>query len=124
MGLYKEGEQMNKKLEEFTHQKYDKSLEDIMDMYDNQPYTKDPDLCSSDKIKLFSGNVMKYYTFQVNRVEPYLVQNQDEAVKERIEEMKRVQTQRMQLAQDEAAAAVEEEMDDIPDVSTEATVEV
>lgn len=114
---------MNKKTEKFTHQKYDKSLEDIMDMYDNQPYTKDPDLCSADKIKLFSGNVMKYYTFQVNRVEAYLVQNQDEAVKERIEEMKRIQTQRMQLAQDKAAAAEEKEMDDISDISTETAKE-
>lgn len=115
---------MNKTTEEFTHQKYDKSLEDTMDMYDNQPYTKDPDLCSADKIKLFSGNVMKYYTFQVNRVEPYLVQNQDEAVKKTIEEMKRVQAQKMQSVQENAAVQdAEEDTTDIPDAETEATAQ-
>lgn len=69
------------------HQKYDKSLEDRIDMYDNQQYKKDPDLCSQDKIKLVSGNMIKYYTFQMNTSQPYVIQTQDDLVKEKIAKM-------------------------------------
>lgn len=56
-------------------------------MYDNQQYKKDPDLISQDKIKLVSGNIIKYYTFQYDTSQPYMIQTQDELVKEKLAHM-------------------------------------
>lgn len=74
-------------MEGLTHQKYDKSLEDNITMYDNQEYKKDSDLITEDKIKLVSGNVVKYYAFHYNASQPYLIETQDDLVKERIAQM-------------------------------------
>ncbi|SET53208.1 hypothetical protein [[Clostridium] polysaccharolyticum] len=78
---------MNQLMEWMTHQKYDKSLEDTITMYDNQEYKKDSDLITEDKIKLVSGNVIKYYAFHYDASQPYLIQTQDDSVKERIAQM-------------------------------------
>lgn len=53
-------------------------------MYDNQRYVKDPDLCSQDKIKLESGNLIKYYTFQYNSSQPYVIDTNDDLMKDKI----------------------------------------
>lgn len=75
---------MNQLLQSDAHKKYDKSLEDKISMYDNEKYKKDPDLCSQDKIKLVSGNLIKYYTFQYNNSQPYVIETNDELMKEKI----------------------------------------
>lgn len=90
-------------------------------MYDRQPYKKDPDLCSADKIKLVSGNVIKYYTFQYNTAQPYLVNTQDDAVKDRLEKMKAEKIQ-YELSLEEAAIAHEEGMETEENLDAEATV--
>ncbi len=56
--------------------KYDASLEFNVLMYDKLPYIKDNNICGPDKIQLFSGNVIKYYSFFQD--EPVCIKNQDE----------------------------------------------
>lgn len=82
-------------------------------MYDNQPYSKDPDLCSSDNIRLVSGNVIKYYNFHYVANEPYIVNTQDDIVKEKLAKMQR------ELAR--KAAILNEEMNKEQDTPAEAT---
>lgn len=79
---------LNQFIQGVTHQKYDKSLEDNMTMYDNQPYKRDYELCNTNNVRLVSGNVMKYYTFQYNRETPYLVNTQDEKTEKMLAAMK------------------------------------
>lgn len=83
-------------------------------MYDNQPYSKDPDLCGSDKIKLVSGNMIKYYSFHYVASEPYIVNTQDDLVKEKLAQMQQ------ELAR--KAAGMNEERNQEQDTPTEATV--
>lgn len=85
-----------------------------MSMYDNQPYIKDPDLCSSDKIRLVSGNMIKYYNFHYVANEPYIVNTQDDIVKEKLAKMQR------ELAR--KSAILNEEMNQEEDTPAEATV--
>lgn len=94
------------------HQKYDKSLEDRIDMYDNQEYKKDPDLCSQDKIKLVSGNMIKYYTFQMNTTEPYIIQTQDDLVKEKLAKLKYEMELKAAKEMEEAKQEEEPEMEE------------
>ena len=63
---------------------YDSTLEDNMTIYDKQPYKKDPDLCGADKVKLVSGNVVKFYTQNYKRTEPFIIDNKDCEIKERL----------------------------------------
>lgn len=106
----KEGEYLNQLTEGVTHQKYDKSLEDKITMYDNQQYRKDPDLITQDKIKLVSGNVMKYYTFQFDTNQPYMIQTQDELMKEKLAlmqyelNMKAAKTKSEEVSNNESSA--------------------
>ncbi|MBR3772584.1 MAG: hypothetical protein IKL07_09980 [Clostridium sp.] len=79
---------MNQLFQGAAHQKYDKSLEEDMIMYDKQPYKKDPDLCNTSTVRLVSGNVMKYYTFQYFWNEPYLIDTQDEKVEKKLSAMR------------------------------------
>lgn len=84
---YKEGEHLNQLMEAVKHQKYDKSLEDRLDMYDRIEYKKDPDLINQGQIKLISGNVMKFYTFHYNPSQPFVIQTRDEQMKEKLAQM-------------------------------------
>ena len=63
---------------------YDSTLEDKTTIYDKQPYKKDPDLCGADKVKLVSGNVVKYNTQNYKPTEPFIINNRDCEIKERI----------------------------------------
>ena len=106
---------MNQSIQGVKHQKYDKSLEDNITMYDNQQYKKDSDLITQDKIQLVSGNVMKYYTFQYNASQPYMIQTKDDLVKEKLAQMQ------YELDLKAARAKVEETSNN--EISSEATVE-
>ena len=41
---------------------YDSSLEYNITMYDNLPYIRDDRFCGADKIAIYSGNVVKYFS--------------------------------------------------------------
>ncbi|SFR68975.1 hypothetical protein [Anaeromicropila populeti] len=56
---------------------YDLSLEDKRTIYDNQPYKRDSDLMSLEKVTKFSGNVIKYYRFNYDKDAPYKVDTKD-----------------------------------------------
>lgn len=88
VGIMKRVRLLNQLMQGTTHEKYDKSLEDNMTMYDNQPYKKDPDLCNTNTVRLISGNVMKFYTFHYNWGEPYLISTQDEKVEKKLAAMR------------------------------------
>jgi len=64
---------------------YDISLEDKMTIYDKQPYKKDIDLCGSDKIKLVSGNVVKFYSQNYKMDDPYTISNRDSETQIRLQ---------------------------------------
>lgn len=88
---------------------YDSTLEDKTTMYDKQPYKKDPDLCGADKVKLVSGNVVKYNTQNYKRTEPFIINNKDCEIRERIKKLE----EKRQL--DEAALTKESfEDSDVP----------
>ena len=106
---------MNQSIQGIKHQKYDKSLEDNITMYDNQEYKKDSDLINQDQIRLVSGNVIKYYTFQYDASQPYMIQTQDELVKEKIA--------LMQYELDMKAAKAKSELTSNNEISAEATAE-
>ncbi|GAA4290825.1 hypothetical protein GCM10023142_24770 [Anaerocolumna aminovalerica] len=44
---------------------YDTSLEDTFNMYDEMPYVKDISICSTDSIVLYSGNIIKSFTYKI-----------------------------------------------------------
>lgn len=44
---------------------YDASLEDFFKMYDEMPYVKDTSICTNDSIILYSGNIIKYFAYQL-----------------------------------------------------------
>jgi hypothetical protein len=90
------------------HQKYDKSLENRISMYDNQEYKRDSDLCNQDKIKLVSGNMIKYYTFQMNTSKPYVIQTQDDLVKEKIAKLQHEMERKAAMQMEETEQAEEE----------------
>lgn len=50
---------------------YDKSLEENLTMYDEMPYIRDDSLCNRSTVRLVSGNIIKYYRY--NLVDPYLL---------------------------------------------------
>ena len=108
---------MNQSTQGVKHQKYDKSLEDNITMYDNQEYKKDPDLITQDKIKLVSGNVIKYYTFQYNTSQPYVIQTQDELVKEKLAllqhelDMKAAKVKSEEISNNESSAEATADME-------------
>lgn len=57
-------------------------------MYDNQPYKRDYELCNTNNVRLVSGNVIKYYTFQYNWDTPYLISTQDDKTEEMLAAMR------------------------------------
>ena len=63
---------------------YDSSLEYSITMYDHLPYARDERVCGSDKIALFSGNVIKFYSYKT--VDTCIIANQDEKIQTKIKE--------------------------------------
>lgn len=96
----REGEYMNQQTSDTKLQKYDISLEDDMNMYDNQPYSKDPDLCNTNNVRLVSGNVIKYYQSELNSNNPYIIETHDEEVKEKIEQMRKEQEESIRIQEE------------------------
>jgi hypothetical protein len=54
---------------------YDNSLynQDPYSMYDNLPYVSNKEICNKENLKLFSGNVIKYYRCLMK--EPYEIKH-------------------------------------------------
>lgn len=65
--------------------KYDKNYEHCADLYDNLPYARNFDFCNGPLSNSYSGNIIKYYLYQVQ--EPtYNIALQPELVSKRIQE--------------------------------------
>jgi len=48
---------------------FDVTYGEYMNMYDNMPYTRDLAICDNEMIKMESGNVIKFYGYNV--AEPF-----------------------------------------------------
>lgn len=62
---------------------YDTSLEYRIVMYDQFPYTHNINLCNSDTIRLYSGNVIKSCTYH-NLTTAKTISNQDDIVEAKL----------------------------------------
>lgn len=62
---------------------YDTSLEDRIKMYDQFPYTHNVNLCNSDTVRLYSGNVIKSSTYN-NLTTVKTISNHDDVVKAKL----------------------------------------
>ncbi len=45
--------------------------------YDNLPYRRDYDLCNWNPLRMFSGNVIKYYQYQMDKA--VIIQNETDS---------------------------------------------
>lgn len=66
---------------------YDKSLEYKNTMYDKQAYKKDPDLCSTEKVRLVSGNIYKSYAIDYQSDTPFSINTQDEQTQKKLRKL-------------------------------------
>ena len=62
---------------------YDSSMGENLSMYDHFPYERDPDICNKHTVKLFSGNVIKFFTYHVND-DTITIPNKDDVMEEQL----------------------------------------
>lgn len=88
-------------------QKYDSALDYGIEMYDQLPYQRDPDVCNSSTLALYSGHIIKYYLCN-NQKEEYPISNRDDQIE-----------QILQKAREEEALRHLEQEDEVLCVPTE-----
>ena len=57
---------------------YDSSMEYTIKMYDELPYQRNINLCNEEQIKLISGNVCKFYTYNHEAIQE--IPNHDDII--------------------------------------------
>lgn len=62
---------------------YDSSLDDKMLIYDCVPYVRNVTICGKENIRLYSGNVFKYYSY-TKLADEKIIPNQDDVMETRI----------------------------------------
>lgn len=93
--------------------RYDRNYEHCADLYDNLPYARDFDFCNGPLDKSKSGNVIKYYLYQL--AEPaYHIALQPELMDKRIREYQ------IQAADRQTSEVIRE---DEPEITTGITSE-
>ncbi len=79
--------------------KYDSSLEENITLYDNLPYTRNLAVCGNDCIRMFSGNVVKYATY--NELDVKEVPNNDDLMLARIQKERELEQMKRELEESE-----------------------
>ncbi len=85
--------------------RYDKNYENCADLYNNLPYKRDYDSCNGPIKESNSGNIIKYYLYQLQN-DSYTVKDKPELMAKRLREY-----------QEEIANTTLEEKEDLPSAS-------
>lgn len=70
---------------------YDHKLDDNLTMYDKLPYNRDISLCGAGSVRMESGNLVKYYSYEIK--ESKNIENHDDDFLQRLRE-KQLQEER------------------------------
>lgn len=65
---------------------YDHSYNYSCNLYDNLPYRKTYELCNEHTVRMYSGNIIKFFQYELEK--PFLINNHDDEVAAELENMR------------------------------------